>query len=72
MQVKKQQFEQGMKQWTGSKLEKEYVKAVYCYLVYLTCVQSTSCEMLGKMNHMLKSRLLEEISTTLDRQMMPL
>ena len=72
MQVKKQQFELDMKQRTGSKLEKEYVKAVYCYLVYLTCVQSTSCEMLGKTNHMLKSRLLEEISTTSDRQMMPL
>ena len=72
MQVRKQQLELDMEHQIGSKLEKEYVKAVYCYLVYLTCVQSTSCEMLGKMNHMLKSRLLEEISTTLDRQMMPL
>ena len=53
-------------------MEKEYVKAVYRYPVDLTCVQSTSCEMLGKMNHMLKSRLLEEISTTSDRQKMPL
>ena len=30
MQVKKQQFEPYMKQWTGSKLGKEYIKAVYC------------------------------------------
>ena len=45
MQVKKQQFEPGMKQWTGSKLEKEYVKAVYCHLASLTCIQSTACKM---------------------------
>ena len=34
-------------QWTGSKLGKEYVKAVYCHPVYLTYMQSTSCDMLG-------------------------
>ena len=72
MQIKKQQLALDMEQMAGSKLEKEYVKAVYRYPVDLTCVQSTSCEMLGKMNHMLKSRLLEEISTTSDRQKMPL
>ena len=49
MQVKKQQLESGMDQWTGSKLGKEYIKAVYCHLAYLTSVQSTSCEMLGWM-----------------------
>ena len=38
MQVKKQQLELDMKQWTGSKLGKEYVKAVYCHLAYLTCM----------------------------------
>ena len=47
MQVKKQQLELNMEQWTGSKLGNEYIKAVYCYLVYLTYMQSTSCEMLG-------------------------
>ena len=47
MQVKKQQLELGMEQWTGSKLGKEYVKAVYCHTAYLTYMQSTSCEMLG-------------------------
>ena len=34
-------------QWTGSKLGKEYAKAVYCHPVYLTYMQSTSCDMLG-------------------------
>ena len=52
-----------MEQWTGSKLAKEYVKAVYCHPVYLINMQSTSCEMLGWMNHKLESRLLGEIST---------
>ena len=40
MQVKKQQLEVYMKQWTGSKLGKEYIKAVYCYPAYLTFRQS--------------------------------
>ena len=40
----------GMEQWTGSKLGKEYIKAVYCHLAYLTYMQSTSCEMPGWMN----------------------
>ena len=43
MQDKKQQLEPDMEQWTGSKLGKEYDKAVYCHLVYLTSTQSTSC-----------------------------
>ena len=66
MWVKKQQLEPDMEQWTGSKLGKEYVKAVYCHPAYLTYMQSTSCEMLGWMNHKLGSRLLGEISTTSD------
>ena len=36
MQVKKQQLEPGMEQWTGSKLGKEYIKAVYHHPSYLT------------------------------------
>ena len=55
----------GLKQQTGSKLGKEYVKVVYRHLAYLTYTQSTSCEMWGWMKHKLESRLLEEISTTL-------
>ena len=55
-----------MKQQTGSKLGKEYVKAVYCHSAYLTSVQSTSSKMPGWMKHKLESRLLEEISITLD------
>ena len=47
MQVKKQQLESDMKQQTGSKLTKEYDKAVYCHLAYLAYMQSTSCEMPG-------------------------
>ena len=50
-----------MEQQTGSKLEKEYVKAVYCHPVYLSYMQNTSCEIQGWMKHMLDSRLLEEI-----------
>ena len=64
MQVRKQQLEPDVEQWTGSKLGKEYIKAVYCHLVYLTSMQSTSCEMLGWMKHKLESRLLGEVSTT--------
>ena len=69
MQVKKPQLELYMEQVTGSKLEKEYDKAVYCYPVYLTYIQSTSCEIPGWMNHKLESRLLGEISTTSYMQM---
>ena len=71
MQVKKQELELNMEQWTGSKLGKEYVKAVYCHPVYLTSMQSISCEMLRWMNHKLESRLPGEISITSDMQMTP-
>ena len=57
MQVKKQQFESDMEKWTGSRLGKEYVKAVYHHLAYLTYMQDTSCEMPGWMKHKLESRL---------------
>ena len=72
MQIKKQQLEPGMEQQTGSKLGKECVKAVYCHPAYLTCMQSTSREMLGWRKHKLESRLLGEISITSDMQMTPL
>ena len=71
MQDMEQQLEPDMEQWTGSKLEKD-VKAVYCHPAYLTYMQSTSCEMLGWMNHKLESRLQGEIWTNLDMQMIPL
>ena len=71
MQVKKQQLELDMEQWTGSKLVKEYIKAVYCHPAYLTYMQSASCEMLGGMKHKLESRLLGEIPTKLDMQLTP-
>ena len=45
MQAKKQHLDPDMEQLTGSKLGKEYDKAVYCYTTYLTYMQSTSCGM---------------------------
>ena len=66
MQVKKQQLEPDLEQWTGSKLGKKYVKAVYCHPAYLTYMQSTACEMPGWMKQKLESRLPEEISITSD------
>ena len=68
MQVKKQQLELDMEQQTGSKLGKEYVKAVCCHPAYLTSMQNTSCEMPGWMKHKLESRFLGEISITSDKQ----
>ena len=62
MLVKKQQLK------LGSKLEKEYAKAIYCHPLYLTYLQSTSCEILDWMNHKLELRLPGEISITLDIQ----
>ena len=61
-----------MQQLTGSKLGKEYVRAVYCHPIYLMFMQSTSFEMPGWMNYRLESRLLGEISTASDMQMIPL
>ena len=55
MQVKNQQLEPDMERRTGSKLGKEYIKAVYCHSAYLTYMQSTSWEMLDRK---LESRLL--------------
>ena len=63
--------EPDMEQWTGSKLGKEYAKAVYCHPAYLTSMQNTSCEMLGWMKHKLESRVPGEISITSDMQMTP-
>ena len=68
MQVKKQQLELDMEKQTGSELGKEFIKAVYCHLAYLTYMQSTSCEILGWIKHKLESRLLGEISITPDMQ----
>ena len=72
MHIKKQQLELDMEQWIGSKLEKEYAKAVYCHPVYLTFIQSTPREIPGWMSHKLESRLSGETATTSDMQIMPL
>ena len=59
-QVKEQQLELDMEQQTGSKLGKEYIKAVYRHPAYLTYIQSTSCEMPGWMKHKLETRCWEK------------
>ena len=61
MQMKKQQFELDMEQQTGSKLGKEYIKAIYCHPAYLTNMQRVSCKMPGWIKHKLESRLPGEI-----------
>ena len=71
MQVKKHQLELDMEQQTGSKSEKEYVKAVYYLPAYLTYMQSTSRETLGWRKHKLDPRLPGEISVISDMQIIP-
>ena len=71
MQANKQQLEPDMEQETGSKLGKEYVKAVYCHLAYVISMQSTSCETLGWKKPKLESRLPGEISIASERQVTP-
>ena len=58
MQVKKQQLEPDIEQWTGSKLGKEYVKSTYCHPAYFY-MQSTSCEILGWMKHELEIKIIK-------------
>ena len=65
MQIRKQQLELDMEPQTGSKSGKEYVKAGYCHLAYLTYMQTASCKMLDWMKHKLESRLPGEISINL-------
>ena len=72
MQVKKQQLEQDMEQWTGSKLGKEDEKAVYCHPIYLTSMQSTSCKMSNWLNRKLESRSSGEILVTSNMQLISL
>ena len=73
MQVKKQQLKLDKKQRTSSKLGKEYVKVVYYYPIYLTFMQSTSCEILGVDVSQSGINIAGgEISTTSDMQMIPL
>ena len=71
MHVKKQQLGLDMEQWTGSKLGKEYIKAVYCHPAYLIYMQSISCNMQGWMKHKLESKLQGEISIISNMQMTP-
>ena len=70
-EVQETTVELDMEQQTGSKLGKEYVKAVYCHSAFLTYMQSTSCEMSGWKKHKLESRLPGEISIISDMQMTP-
>ena len=70
MQVKKQQLELDMEQQTGSKLGKEYIKAVYSPCLFNLYEENIS-KMPDCMKHKLESRLLGEISITSDTQMTP-
>ena len=79
MQVKKQQLHPDMEQWIGSKLRKEYIKAVYFHSTYLIYMHGASWKMMDDsnwnqawINHKLESRLQGEISVTSDVQMIPL
>ena len=69
MQVRKQQLELDLEQWTDSKLGKEYIKTVCCHPAYVTYMQSTSWDKMGWMKHKLESRFAGEISITSDTQM---
>ena len=60
-QVKKHQLQLDMQQWTGSKLGKEYIKAVYCQPAYWTYMQSTSCEMPGWMKLKITGRNINNL-----------
>ena len=71
IQVKKQQLELDMEQWTSSKLGREYIKPVRCHPSNLTYMQSTSCEMPAWMKQKLESRSPGEASITSDMQMTP-
>ena len=71
MQVKKQKLTPSMERLTGTKLRREYDKALYCHSIYLTYMKSKSFKMVGWMSYKLESRLLGEISTTSDMQMTP-
>ena len=66
MQVKNQQLELDMEQWTSYIWGKKYIKAVYCHPAYLTPMQSTSCKMTGCMKQKLESRFSGKISITTD------
>ena len=69
-QIKKQQLEPDMEQWTASNWGKEYIKSAYCHPAYLTNMQSTSWETLGLRKHNLESRFLGEIPITSGLQFM--
>ena len=71
MYTGQEETEPDMEQQSSSKLEKEYVKAVYCHPDYLTYMQSTSRKMLGWLKHKLESRLPGKIPITSDMQMTP-
>ena len=71
MQVRKQELELDMEHQTGSKQEKEYIKAVYCHPDYLTYIQSTSWETLGWMKYKLESWLPWDTPIISDMQMTP-
>ena len=71
MHVKKQQLEPDMKQWTGSKLGKEYVMSMYCHPAYLIYIQSTSYKMFRLHEAQVGIKILGDLSIASDMQMTP-
>ena len=71
LQVKKQQLEPDLEQQTGSKLGKDYIKAVYCHSALFSLYTKYLMWMPGWMKHKLELRLVGEISTTPDKQIIP-
>ena len=70
MLVRKQQLELGMEQQTGSKQEKEYIRAIYCHPAYLTYMQSTSWETLGWRKHKIAGRNMNNLRYADDTTLM--
>ena len=70
MQNKKQQLELNMEQWSGSKSGKEYIKAAYCQLAYLTYMQNISREMPLWMTHKIDKRNISNLRYADDTTLM--
>ena len=71
MQVKQQQLGPDKEQWTGSKLGKEYVKAVYCHPAYLTYIAEYIMQNARLDETQVGIKIVGEISITSDMQMTP-
>ena len=71
MQVKKQQLELYMEQWTGSKLGKEYIKAVYCSPCLLNLYAEYNMRNAGLDEAQAGIKITRRNTVTSDMQMTP-